>query len=113
MYGCVFAQAGLSDRPKFIVDLGINQPSVSNTAFNLWAASNYGKNENPGIGGLVDIALAGKWDVNLHLSVANPYLITGLEFGKRITPPFYPITSYINLDYGRFDAVSNSLAPVN
>ncbi|HWD87786.1 MAG TPA: hypothetical protein VG367_06635 [Mucilaginibacter sp.] len=103
--GRVLAQGDFTDRPRLIFDLGINQPTVSNPAFNIWAASNYNKNENPGISGLFDIAIAGKWDVNLHLSAANPYLIAGFEFGKRLTPANYLIASYINFDYGKFDAI--------
>jgi hypothetical protein len=108
----VFAQADTSDKPHFIIDLGINQPVVTNTAFNLWAGSNYNKNVSPGISGMFDIAIAGKWDGGLHLSAANPYLIAGFEFGKRLTPAQFPIASYINLDFGWYNAMFNDLAPV-
>jgi hypothetical protein len=109
----VFAQSGASSQPKFIIDGGVNQVSINNPSFNGWAMSNYGKNENPGVSGFFDLAVTGKWDANLHIAAANPFLVAGIEFGKRLTKPNSPLAMYLNLDWGDFDAMFNDLAPLN
>jgi len=113
IYGNAFAQTGFSNTPKFIFDVGINNTSINNPAFTGWAAGNYNRNANAGISGLFDITIAGKWDAGFHLSTANPFLVADIEFGKRLTSRHSPIASYINIDYGEFNAMFNDLAPLN
>jgi hypothetical protein len=108
VYNQVLAQSASVSQTRFIVDGGVSEVSINNPAFNAWAGGSNIKNVNPGVSGFFDLAVAGKWDGDLHLSAANPFLDASFEFGKRLTRPNSPIASYINVDYGAFDAIFNN-----
>jgi len=111
--GHVAAQNTSSHPVDFILDAGIDKVSMNNLGLNYWALSHYRKSVLPGISGQFDLTAAGRWDLNLHVSAANPFVIFDIEFGRRLTPPNRILTSYINLDFGDLDAIFYNLAPIN
>jgi hypothetical protein len=116
LYKSTFAQLNTYNAPDdlFMISVGPSKMFLNNNYFNRWTVNNYRLIDEVSTGIDVDLAVTGKYyNAGLLLSYSAPVLMAKAYFGRRLTNPFSPVSSWLNIEIGEISAKFTNIAPVN
>jgi hypothetical protein len=96
------------------IGFGVSNTFINRQAFDNWTLANYNLRENNNANFLIDIGvIENRFDLGANLNVGSAFVMYSAYFGYRLTRPYGPITSWLNIEAGEFLGIFHNIAPVN
>ncbi|HZY35319.1 MAG TPA: hypothetical protein VFE53_01645 [Mucilaginibacter sp.] len=97
-----------------ILSMGTDETFINNPTFDSWTKLNYNLHEGYVMSGHLDISFVSKaYDFGIHANAPYPYGIYSFYFGRRLTGLQSPVSSFLNIEAGAFEAIYTNISPLN